>query len=609
MAARVARKQLLRASNVLQQATVRQFDGGWNAIDSDLNLSSRYAKRLINLFRAPDGSQQLRFGTQLFADFSDFMQNLVHLAYYGTFLVSVDEDGVVGAARGDGSTYLLFNEAIARTQPGAPNAWGPTTHVASDQFNGELILCNGLDKPLLVQSNLYVRYLQDVATGSNVNTPIGRYVVTHGEYVVIAGDPALPSTLHISAARTSGTFVGDPNPNDAVRFDLGTRVNLTNKTITGIGSFRDKLIVTFAEAVVVMTLGIYNTDDEHVPRIDDVIPNYGAISHHTIVPLGEDMQFMDIVGVPSIQRALIIGTIAPNRESQLIDPEIQRSLAKLTLASLEDRVFAVFNRRANQIMYFVPNSDDPESTTEVRGFCYTFIKSLKVKAWSELRDWNWRCAAKSLEGRVFFGRGPRVFRYGDDQNPVHRDLVGYVECFSDDTCFTDMTGFTPVTDTDGDGDTDDDGGLPIRFDWVFPWSDLKRRGSIKNSRYIGMDVHGTGRFNFQMFIDNIFRKRDYLGETFSDGTLFSDGYGFISEWDENAYDPALQMEFLGGDRLGFGGEELQAEFGGGRISSDERLYGWPSKFKLFRFRVQGVTTASLRFISKTLFYQIGAIAR
>ena len=51
----------------LKTTTVRDFDGGWNVIDSDLNLAPRFAKVLDNMFRGDGGFNQIRFGTSAFA--------------------------------------------------------------------------------------------------------------------------------------------------------------------------------------------------------------------------------------------------------------------------------------------------------------------------------------------------------------------------------------------------------------------------------------------------------------------------------------------------------------------------------------------------------------
>lgn len=55
---------LKKISQVIKWSTIRDFGGGWNVIDNDLNLSSRFAVVLTNMFRGADGSLQVRWGTR-----------------------------------------------------------------------------------------------------------------------------------------------------------------------------------------------------------------------------------------------------------------------------------------------------------------------------------------------------------------------------------------------------------------------------------------------------------------------------------------------------------------------------------------------------------------
>lgn len=588
--------------DTMKVATVRQFDGGWDVVDTDLNLSSKYAKRLRNMYRAPDGSIQLRYGTAQFADFTALgLLNLVFAKYYNRFIIVVDQTGLVGAANGAGTIYLIFDDSIAQQQSSVLTKWLSTDFVSSSEFKGELVLCNGVNKPLLVKANLNVGYLQDIPTSSNTYVPICRYVCTHDQYLVMAGDPANPSLLHISNKGTSGTWMGDAAPNDGTQFDLGSFVPSGSSEITGIASFRDKLVVTFEECVIIMELGNY-VEDAHNPIVADVIPNYGAISHHSLQALGDDILFMDIVGVPSLARALISGSITPDRKSQLIDPAIQEQLSGLTTGALREKVYGVINRRDNQVLYLVPDASLEQDITERIGFMFTYLKKLKVEAWSEVRGWNWTAAARSAEGRLFFAKGPRLFRYGDNQDPVYADQVGYQEPYSDEEVFSDGTGWTPVAD-----DTESwTSGLPIQFDWELPWSDLKKRGNTKTSYYLGLDTGGDATFTVDMFIDNMLYNSEQPGEPFTDDEIFTDGTGFESEL---AYLPALTMDFVAGGAGGYGASPYGNLYGDGRGTADERLYVWPTQFKLMKLRIRGKTRRPLSIVSMSLYHAIGGIRR
>lgn len=50
-------------------STIREFDGGWNVVDHELNLTPKFSVQQDNIMRGPDGSQQVRYGTELNFDF------------------------------------------------------------------------------------------------------------------------------------------------------------------------------------------------------------------------------------------------------------------------------------------------------------------------------------------------------------------------------------------------------------------------------------------------------------------------------------------------------------------------------------------------------------
>lgn len=591
----------------MQSSTVREFDGGWNVIDEDLNLATRFSVRLRNMFRSSDGSIALRFGTKLFAELAGVVSgNIVNVEYFSNNLVVVMDSGEIAAVDGQGGVAAIWNTAIAFSRKGRPVAWGVTPFCCFAFFKGELYITNGFDKPLIVRPNLVVNYLADLATGSNVNTPITRFVCSHDRYVVMIGSTNNPTLLSISAADAGGTWLNDPAPNDAVEQDLAAFLTIENQTVKGILSTRNGLVIMFDEQTLVLEIDFYlnlgtEIQERFPPKATDTIYQYGTVSHRAIQMVGEDVLFADNVGVPTLQRGSFTSEITPIRASQLIDPEIQAALRPLSIAALEDRVFSVYHKIEGQYMLFVPNDSRIENQVQTRGFMFTSIKSLRITAWSEITGWNWSAGARSKEGFIFFAKGTQIYLYGDRiSNPIYRDFIGDQETYSDDTVHTDGTGFSPVAD-------ENDSGVPIAFEWELPWTDLKQRGNIKRSRYITMDTTGTAPFTLSMFIDNIYEDREDGGETFTDNTLFDDDTGFEREYP--LLNPALSMELLGGDAEGFGSGTFGNNFGAGRMTQDERLYAWPSKFKLAKFRVEGEALEKLKIISLTLHHATGGIRR
>jgi hypothetical protein len=587
---------------LLKTETIHDFDGGWNVLTYDLNLTLKSAKLLRNAYRSQDGTVAVRWGTRLFVDLKLLGSGrIIGMEYFNNFIISVDENGVVYKTDGTGAPTVIFNRTLGLTLPSAPGGWGATTFVCFCASNGNLVICNGSDKPLVVDSSLSVTYLQDRGTGSNAWVPRAKYCRQQGNYLILAGDPSNPSTLYIGAANTTGTFAGAPAPNDGVNIDLGPKVPTGDKAIKGLGRFRDKLLVNFAETSIIVTLGTYNAaGTAHVPGFDEAMDQYGAVSHRTVQTFDDNLFFTDAVGVATVSRSLFNTTLKPERMSQIIDPEIQKSIQALSTSALEERVFSVQNRLEGQYMLFVPDHSSATYTTETRCFVFTYIKQLKVQHWAEFRGWNWQSACRSAGHRVFFSRGTQIFVLGNQNDPIYADYVGDQETWSDDTAFSDGTGW-------GTDSAQLDSGIPIDFDWQMPWTSLRVRFNTKTTKYIGVDTLGDGSFTLEAFVDNFLTDPNDFGELFTDGTGYSDGFGNTSP--NPVYVPLLQMDFAGGDRLGFGADYFGNDFGGGRPSRDERLYAWPMKCKIFKLRLRGSTRKQLKISSITFGYLAGSIRR
>lgn len=542
---------------VLRPSTVRDFGGGWNVIDSELNLSSKYARVLTNMYRAEDASLQIRWGTRLFADLSSHFGSAYPIGstYFNTKLVVVSSAGDIVTIDGAGVSTKIF--------PVTGKSWNASALATFAQFKGELIICNGVDKPLLIKRDYSIDWLMDVGTNSNLNTPIAQYVIAMSRYVLMAGDPAHPDRLHISAKDAGGTWYGDAAPNDGTFVDLGAFID-TDYTINSLAQFRGKLIVGFNDGVMPGTLGVYS-GDVHSPSFDDYIAGVGSLAHPAIQTFGDDVLYLDLVGVPQLSRTLFTQSIRPGRASQLIDPAIQEALANLTTyGAIKSRVFSVYNQKEGQYMLFIPNHNTPASITSTKCFVFTNNPQLDVKAWSLFEGWNFSSGCRSAEGRIFFtSYNNKVYIYGSNRDPIYADFVN-------------------DTDVDPNG-----AGADISFDWEMPWSDYKIRTNIKKSRFVAFDTKGTAEFDTELYIDNII-------------------YNAIG-----ARNPQLSMTFVGGDAPAYGGatDNEEQPYGGARRAVDERLWKWPAKFKIAKMRIHGSTKRPLRFVAVSVMYQVGSIRR
>ena len=583
----------------LDTATSNNFDGGWNSVDNELSIDSRFARILTNMWRSTDGSIAVRHGTRLFADLSVVgMLNLVNIEYFYTYICAVDQSGKVALIDGTGTVYVVWSPEIAIARGTVP--WSNDVRFVSfAQLRNQLIICNGVDKPLSVQPNRTCNYLVDLGTLKNTNVPICKYVFAHQRYLIMAGDPNFPDRLYIGSRDTVGTFFGDPPPNDGVNIDLSTRVS-GDSTITGLTAFREFLVIGFPNSTLIAKLGTYS-GSAHEPQIDDPIQEIGVVSHRASVFLGDDLFFLDTSGVQSLKRAFVTGKLEPQSISDRIQNELSKAIDPLPLFSdNETAPFAIFHHNDSQYMLFVPNSPIPSQITETVGFGLVFTPDSKVVAWNKINRWNWRGMCKSLLGEIFFCKGSEIFLLGNEGRPLYGDFVGSQETWDDGTTFEDDLGWSPVSDGESEG-------LPIPFVWELPWSAFKARANRKDIKYVQLDAKGTGEYRVSLFVDNIYEALD-TGEDWSDGTSFDDGLG----WDRLVplLDPVVSMDFVGGDAKGFGLAPFgNSRFGGGRVASDARLYELPASGNIIKLRIEGETNKPLSFSSITIMFSRGSISR
>lgn len=583
---------------VLKTSTIRQFDGGWNIIDSQLNLNSKYSPILRNFVLGEDGTLRSRYGTKLFKD----LENIVNIEYFNGQIIALTTEGFIYSINGRAEISRIWDPDIAYALPGHPNGWSINqTFCSFAKFKGELIIANGRDKPLLISRRNAVDYLQDLGTLTNINTPIAKYVISASDFVVMAGDPLNPSTVHVSSQGTSGTFFGDPPPNNALAQNLGGRITQGDPSIKGLSVFRDRIAVGFAEGIVIGRLGVFNDDGDHTPEFDDLIQEVGIEAHRSIQTVGDDVLFCDLTGVPSLSRTVLTETIRPDRASQLIDPEIQKEIQSLpSITSIEENIFSVYNRYEGQYMLFIPQEADLDASRESRGFVYKSIPALKINAWSEFRGWNWRAACRSSEGIVFFADGSGIYELGRQQSPYSADYIGEQETWTDGTAWSDGTGWSPVAD-------ENNSGVPILCVWETPWADFGHRQMTKNLKYLAVEAVGSAPFKVYLFVDGIYEDHDDVGEEWSDNSIWSDGVGWLRA--EEPLLPHLELDVLGADAGGFGTSSFGNVPMGIKLSNDERLFAAPARFKIAKVRIVSESTEPLSIVSLSWFYTLGSTRR
>lgn len=279
--------------------------------------------------------------------------------YFNGSIIIVDRVGVVYAVNGAGEITIIYNDIIAEVETGAPRGWRPMADsgtlinlVTAVPFKGTLAIHNGLDKPLEVYNNSgspACRYLVDAGENNNTYVPIGNLCTINNQYHCVAGQPLNPSAVSISAKATNGTFLGAAAPNDAIELFVDEYSESGDATITGIGTYRGRLLIFTSNSVLVFALGQY-VSDTHTPQYIETIYDFGTRSPRSLAKLNDDLLVIDEAGLSAVKQARISTALEINRYSDVIRDHILRLLENETTQSLYSDVFSRIDRKNRMLI-------------------------------------------------------------------------------------------------------------------------------------------------------------------------------------------------------------------------------------------------------------------
>jgi hypothetical protein len=602
-----------RATSKLDSSTLKGFGGGWNGIDDDLSMQPNYQVALVNFHRTSSGSQAVRFGQRFNCDIISVVNSpIVDGIYFNGKNIVVTQSGhIVSTTLGGDVVTLIWSAAIAAALPGAPAGWpSGITHVSFVPFKDTLIIHNGLSKPVTISSAFKVTYLQDLATGSNVNVPIGNYGCVASNYHCIASTVYTgaggaitgygKTEIVISSKGSSGTFPLDPAPNDAVSIDVGAYAPEGAASIRGIAGFRTYLLVFLQNITLQIKLGVYDQSSppKHTPVFPDTLPQFGILGNRCIVTVENDIMFCGLGGLASAKRNLYApDSITSDFLSTQIAPAYRQIVGGLTDDDQLNKAFAAFDRLNNDFLLFMPFG---------RVLCYTFNPRLKMHAWSEYQSMDWSAAWTSILGRLFLVKGTRIYLSGNST-------------FAGENYYADKIMDRDYTWVNADAGTLNAGGLtydsianevwkclvthpkvagntfalerannptmweqyagkPIQITMELPWIDGKDPMKLKQLRYISIATKGDAEFTFEAYVDNLYK--DVTGAPI--------------------YSPGATMTFIGNDAFGYGYDD--GSYGMGRRSRDPRLFALPLKFKSIKFRIIGNVSKKLELVNLSFLY-------
>lgn len=243
---------------------------------------------------------------------------------------------------------------------------------------------------------------------------------------------------------------------------------------------------------------------------------------------------------------------------------------------------------------------------ETIGYVFEYNKEFKTRRWTRYRHWNFDAGCVSQRGKVFLAKGLRVYRMGDNEIPLYADKIGEYDkkSWTNNTLYPvgirvrgtsgkvyicTMEHTSPATGSFADYRTafpdtwNEYLGEPIKWALETPWSDMQQRSRNKINKYVNVDSEGTDFFTVSAFVNQI-RNNPSTNELL----------------------PAASMQFVGGDAGGWG-QQNPGNWGGSRRTREEKVWPFPLRGKLLRWRINGETRHKIRIISLTMYYKLGNI--
>lgn len=614
----------------LTNITLRGFSGGLNGVANDKAMDARFLKYNRNFRRTASGTQKLRYGSKWIADVAGAVSgDIVDMFHFNNRNIVVTDEGEIASINSTGTVTTIWDDVLAALLPGTPAGWSSgLTSIDFVPFKTELVIHNGIDKPITIDSNFNTTYLQDLATGSNVNVPIGKFGCTVSNYHCIAGIPATPTTIYVSSIGTAGTFPGDPAPNDSISIDVGAYAPDGASEIRGIAGFRTKLIVFFQGQSLVVQLGNYTGEDGeiHTPTFPDTLPQFGLLGHRCISAVENDLNFAGYDGIASAKRNLFSDNIESDYLSHYIEPLYRHAVGQQTTDDVILKSFIVYDKLSHDMMIFEASD---------HAFVHSANSKMRYSAWSEFVTPEWTCGCASSLGRVYFAQGTRVYQYGNGvfsgENYAADKLLDRDESWAINTSYGEgrivydtvglksyvcLESHTSSNTTFANDRENDDTlweeylGETISFNLETAWLDGKDPMKTKQAKFISMSSDGTAAFTVYAYVDDLFNidwEVRYALIDYDNSYLVDYDNVVLVSTEIELVPPELTMGFVGNQAGGAG--VAVPVYGTGRRSGDPRLYGFPLKFKTLKIMIFGQTREPLEINTLSFLFSRGRYKR
>ncbi|MGE0200347.1 MAG: hypothetical protein AB7P76_05195 [Candidatus Melainabacteria bacterium] len=273
-------------------------------------------------------------------------------------------------------------------------------------MNGRLIGCNGVDTPIRWDGTGNVETLDGWPPEVPGVTPgYPGISALFNNRLVFAGDTQNPSLLYLSELETPENFTPDTGATSAGAIQVSPG---DGERITGLKSLflpieNEEVLIIFKENTTYMLTG-HDADTFNLQRLSQ---EFGAVNHHSIVVVGNELMFLSREGVTTLSTATLQG----NLTTGFISDKIRRRFDRLNPESLNES-FAIHLRNRQEVWWFVPDGSAMENN---RVLVYNYANAAQVGP-----VWSVRSGITAACGALVEG----VLYTGSYSGFVHQQLIG-----------------------------------------------------------------------------------------------------------------------------------------------------------------------------------------
>lgn len=224
-------------------------------------------------------------------------------------------------------------------------------------FKGLLIGCNGANAPVKWDGINPVANLggwAPIIAGITPGNPSISEIFANR--LIFSGDSNNPSLLYISELENAENFTPTTGATSAgaIQVSPGDGEKITALKTLFLPATNEEILVIFKENSTYLLTG----NDADTYTLQKVSDEFGAVSHLSVVLVGNELIFLSKEGVTSLSTATAQGNISTNFLSDRIRPQID----KLNRLKLQES-FAVHLRNRQEVWWFVPDGSATQNQT------------------------------------------------------------------------------------------------------------------------------------------------------------------------------------------------------------------------------------------------------